>query len=109
MNNFSYEQRLSSLQLESLSSCRDMNGPIMVFKIVKNFSVLSSKCFFTYISNCTRGHKYKLYKPSVRTDCLKFSFCNRVIDLWNKLPPNIVECTTLECFKKSLKKCYGLS
>ena len=109
MTNLSYEQRLSSLQLESLSSRRDMNDLIMVFKIVKNFSALSSKCFFTYNSNCTRGHKYKLYKPSVRTDCRKFSFCNRVIDLWNNLPPNIVECTTLQCFKKSLKKFYDLS
>ena len=103
MNNLSYEQQLFCLQLELLSSPRDMNDLIMVFKIVKNFSVLSSKCFFTYNSNCARGYKYKLYKPSVKTDCRKFSFSNRVIDLWNNLPPNIVECTTLECFKKSLK------
>ena len=109
MNNLSFEQRLSSLQLESLSSSRDMNDLIMVFKFVKNFPALYSKCFFTYNSNCTRGHKYKLYKPSVKTDCHKFSFSDRAIDLWNNLPPNIVECTTLECFKKSLKKFYGLS
>ena len=72
--------------------------------MLKIFLCYPQNVFFTYNSNCTKGHKYKLYKPSVRTDCRKFSFSNRVIDLWNNLPPNIVECTTLECFKKIIEK-----
>ena len=37
MNNLSYEQGLSSLQLESLSSRRDINDIIMVLKLLKIF------------------------------------------------------------------------
>jgi len=42
-----------------------------------------------HISN-TREHSIKLYKDRVNKDVLKFSFVNRVIEQWNKLPEIVV-------------------
>ncbi len=34
----------------------------------------------------TRGHNKKLYKKQVRLNLRKYSFCERVVNLWNDLP-----------------------
>ena len=74
---------------------------IEVFKILKGFEGIDEKLFFKrHISN-TRGHSMKLYKDRVNRDILKFSFANRVIEQWNKLPETVVNVNT---FKNKLDK-----
>ena len=53
------------------------------------------------ISN-TRGHSMKLYKDRVNRDVLKFSFANRVIEQWNKLPETVVNVNSVNTFKNKL-------
>ena len=43
----------------------------------------------------------KLYKDRVNRDILEFSFANRVIEQWNKLPETVVNVNT---FKNKLDK-----
>ena len=55
MNNLSYEQGLSSLQLESLSSRRDINDIIMVLKLLKNFLCYPKNVFLHTIAIAQEG------------------------------------------------------
>ena len=47
----------------------------------------------------TRAHKFKLLKPRVNTSKFLHFFTNRIINVWNNLPGNIVEATSLNYFK----------
>ena len=40
----------------------------------------------------------------MRLNIRKFFFCNRVVDIWNCLSNNIVNCTTVKMFASKLKK-----
>ena len=46
---------------------------------------------------------YKLDKCHFRLDVKKYFFCNRVINVWNSLPNDVVCCTSLSSFKYKLK------
>ena len=41
----------------------------------------------------------KLYKDRVNRDVLKFSFANRVIEGWNKLPETVVNVNSVNTFE----------
>ena len=51
----------------------------------------------------TRGHDYKLTVPFTRIDPYKFSFFPATIALWNKLPTEIVNATSIDSFTYLLK------
>ena len=57
-------------------------------------------------SNNLRGHSYKLYKKSFNTNIGKFSFSNRAVDVWNRLPNDVVSCNTVTCFKVKLDQLF---
>ena len=40
----------------------------------------------------------KLYKDRVNRDVLKFSFANKVIEQWNKLPETVVNVNSVNTF-----------
>ena len=46
----------------------------------------------------------KLYIDKVNQDVLKFSFANRLIEQWNKLPETVVNVMSVNTFKKKLDK-----
>ena len=47
-----------------------------------------------------RGYDSKLFKKRFRLDVRKFVFSNRVINSWNSLPTQCVNCNTVDTFKK---------
>ena len=47
-----------------------------------------------------RGHDSKLFKRRYRLDARKFVFSNRVINCWNSLPTQCVNCNTVDTFEK---------
>ena len=51
-----------------------------------------------------RGHKFKLEKGRFRTNLRKHSFRNRVINIWNGLPSEVINIPTLNIFKNRLVK-----
>ena len=59
--------------------------------------------FSRHISN-TRGHTMKLHKDRVNRDVLKYSFANRVIEQWNRLPEEVVSANGINTFKNKLDK-----
>ena len=105
MQSRSYADRLKLLGIESLQTRRCFFDLIEVYKILNNLTSLGPDQLFTYdLSQRTRGHNFKLKKVHCRLDCRKHFFANRVIGLWNSLPDEIVNSTSLYSFKKRAAK-----
>ena len=51
----------------------------------------------------TRGHHYKLFKQRSNTRVRSSFFTERVINIWNSLPPDTVNFSSLSAFKRSLQ------
>ena len=59
----------------------------VVFKIVNGYEDIDRNMFFKLTEGSrTRGHKAVLVKEQCRLDMKKYSFSQRVINEWNKLP-----------------------
>jgi hypothetical protein len=95
----SYEQRLCQLNLTTLETRRLRGDLIEVYKLVHGLEDISADKFFVLSSGNLRGHRFKLFKKRFSSNIGKYSFSNRVVDVWNKLPDNIVSCNTVASFK----------
>ncbi len=49
-----------------------------------------------------RGHSLKLKKEWSRLDLRTFTFCQRVVNMWNDLPADVVAAPTTKAFKNLL-------
>lgn len=105
LRNKSYEERLSELNLFSLAKRRLRGDLIEVFKIFKGYSNLNPNDFFTIDdTNYTRNNGYKIKGKRFRSHEAKHFFFNRVVNIWNGLPSNIVNCSTIDSFKNHVDK-----
>ena len=104
MHDLSYGQRLSVLDLESLEARRIRFDLIEAFKIIKGFSVLEFGDLFEFKPAVgTRGHRLQLrLRIRPRLDICKHFVANRVVSLWNSLPPDVIEATSVEQFRRRL-------
>ena len=101
----SYEDRMKSLKLPSLTQRREYLGLVQLFKFVVGHSVVNIDDFVSFNKRSSRNsHCHKLCKPSCRTNILKYSFWHRHIDKWNSLPESLVKHDKLYSFKKGLEK-----
>lgn len=103
--NFScYADRLIVLNLQPLEIRRLYFDLKMVYKICNNLVDLNFTEFFEYAPRVgLRGHNYKLYKNYCRLNVFKFAFSNRIIEIWNSLPQEIVNANTVKVFDVKLK------
>jgi len=71
----------------------------MVFKIVTGvmYSMVSYK--FIGSHSATRGNRYKLTQTHVHDNFTKFSFSNRVVSIWNRLPDSVVSACSVKILK----------
>ncbi len=51
-----------------------------------------------------RGHSKKIYKRRARLDKRKYAFCNRVVNIWNGLPAEVVNAESVKSFERKLDK-----
>ena len=59
--------------------------------------------YFTFdTANVTRNNGCKIVGKRFRTNEAKYFFFNRVVNIWNGLPSNVIDCNTVETFKKRL-------
>ena len=84
-----YQERLQVLNLTTLETRRrsirvDL---IEVFKIFKAFEDIDAELLL-------HGHELKVVKPRARLDVRKYFFGDRVVDEWNRLPEEIIQCHT---------------
>jgi len=101
MNNYSHlasvTEMLNTPNLPSLSSRRDNMKLITMYKLINHHI---SKNDLTLLHTSTRGHPYQYSRPFSRLDCHLNYFFPSVVKLWNNLPLNTVEATSLESFKQ---------
>ena len=103
-----YDERLARLQLGRLEARRIRIDIINAYKIIFGSTIISRNNFFT-LSACsikTRGHDYKLIPPSCNCDTRLFCYTSRVVPVWNNIPSDTTNFTTLPRFKKSLSDSY---
>ena len=78
---------------------------IEVFKIVNGYEDVDRNMFFKLKEGSrTRGHKAALVKEQCRLDMRKYSFSQRVINEWNKLPNNCVNASSVNVFKNRIDR-----
>ena len=56
------------------------------------------------LNSVTRGNNYRLFKHRCHYDLRKFSFTNRIVNIWNSLSNTVVEVDTVDKFKLGLDK-----
>ena len=96
---YCYEDRLALCQLSTLEDRR----LIQAFKLLKGLDLINYNNFFVLNGNTSRrGHALKVSTPRARLDIRLHSFSHRVINCWNNLPIEIVECQSLNNFKYKL-------
>jgi len=96
----SYADRLALLQLQSLEHRRLLTDLVTCFNIVHGYTALTFEDFFSYSNlKTTRGHRFKIVIPLAKTNVKKYCFSNRIIPIWNSLPPNFVSATSTSHFK----------
>lgn len=98
-----YLERCSALGLYTLEYRRTRMDLLTVFRIVGcgELPVLRSIFQLSTITN-TRGHRFKLEKPRLQRVPQVRSLPARICSLWNNLPTEVVEATTLNEFKYRL-------
>ena len=52
----------------------------------------------------TRGNDKNLKKKYSKLNIRKFSFTNRIVDIWNSLPNEVITAKTVKCFEINLDK-----
>ena len=100
LSDLSYESRLLQCGLTTLETKRLRGDQIEVFKIMNGYEDVDRYMFFKLKEgSITRGHKTALVKEQCRLDMRKYSFSQRVINEWNKLPNDCVNASSVNMFK----------
>ena len=55
----------------------------------------------------TRGHYFKLFVQHTNFNIIKWFLSIRIVDVWNRLPSNVVNASNVMCFEKKLDKCWA--
>ena len=102
-----YSDRLRRLGLFSLRRRRARGDLIETFEILKGLTKVDFQNLFELApSSGTRGHCLKLRKKHSRLNVRMNFFTNRVINMWNKLPAEVVSSLGVTSFKHSLDRCW---
>ena len=102
---YSYSHRLSLLEIHSLELRHLHFDLIYCYKIIFGLTGIHCTDLFELIRSDygTRGHPYKIFKHHCTCTARSSFFSERVVDIWNTLPPSKVDFSSLVKFKRSLK------
>ena len=105
VRNLEYKERLKTLGLHSLERRRLRGDMIEVYKWVNGINKGDINDVLKLNQDQrTRTNGFKLEKSRFKKDIGKYWFGNRVVDMWNRLPSNVVGAETLNTFKNRLDK-----
>ena len=105
LRDLSYESRLLQCGLTTLETRRLRGDQIEVFKIVNGYEDVDRNMFFKVKEGSrTRGHQAALVKEQGRLDMREYSFSQRVINEWNKLPNYCVNASSVNMFKHRIDR-----
>ena len=69
---------------------------VETFKILNNIDKVQHEYIFPISRTATRGHNQKIYKKNCRTNIRKYTFSQRIVDMWNSLPKQVIETKTIK-------------
>lgn len=105
LRNRPYEERLKELKLFSLSTRRLRGDLIETFKMFRGFDNVNIHHYLNVNqASMTRNNGFKITGKHFRSHEAKYFFFNRITNVWNSLPSQVVNCNTIETFKKRLDK-----
>ena len=105
LRNKPYEERLKELGLFSLSKRRLRGDLIEIFKMFRGLDNVNIHDYLNVDErNITRSNGYKIFGKRFQSEEAKHYFFNRVVNVWNSLPAQVVNSNTLETFKKRVDK-----
>ena len=91
--------------LTTLETRRLRGDQIEVFKIMNGHEDIDRNMFFKLKEGSrTRGHKAALVKEQCRLDMRNYSFSQRVINEWNKLPNDRVNASSVNLFTNRIDR-----
>jgi len=99
-----YKDRLDKLGLTTLFFRWKRGDLIETYKILTEKENIEKEQFFELSNNgyFLRGHTMKLVVTRSRLDIRKYSFSQRVVAEWNRLPEHVVTVTSVNTFKNRL-------
>ena len=105
-----YLERLRSLKLPTPAYRRLKGDMIETFKIRQGkydpqLALLLEAQDMSDIHN-TRGNNLKLFQKFPRTNLRKFSFTQRIVCLWDRLPYKVVNAPSIHAFERRLDKAW---
>ena len=102
LRDVSYESRLLQCGWTTLEARRLRGYKIELFKIENGYEDVDRNMFFKLKEGSrTRVHKAALVKEQCRLNMRKYSFSQRVINEWNKLPNDCVNASSVNMFKNN--------
>ena len=106
LSNLTYEERLAKIEILSMKYQRMRGDMIMVYKVLNGYEPSLEHLFAVDNNSITRGHNFKLKKPSFKTKIRQHFFNNHVVNNWNSLPSDAVNATSTNSFKNKLDQCW---
>ena len=108
-NDLSYEDRLKRLNMLSLEKRRYLFDVTFLYKALNgylNIDLTPLLYFYCQADPYKFRHvdDYSLKLNFVRTTKFKYSYFNRIVEMWNSLPLEIRLAPSLEAFKSNVKK-----
>ena len=98
---------IQQCRLTTLETRRIRGDQIEVFKIMHGYEGLNKDMFFRIKNDSiTRGHSLALVKSYSRLDIRKYTFSQRVVNDWNKLPEECINATSVNMFKNKIDQYY---
>ena len=96
-----YPDRLKKLKMPTLKYRRLRGDMIETFKIITGIydNEVTEGIFDLDPNTRTRGHSKKIKKKFCKINLRKFSFTNRIVDLWNTLPQSVIDAKDVRQFE----------
>ena len=105
----SYHERLSNAQLLTFEKGKPRGNLIFTFRIMNNFVGCDlTGLFVRNLDERLRGHGLKLKKQNYKTNTRQLFLPNRVFNVWNSLPSDVITAPSVNSFKNRLDK-LGMS
>ena len=102
--NKKYMDRLKFLGIPTLVYRRHRGDMIEVYKILHGVHDNVGPQLTRVEGNITRGHSMRLKVNRCRYDIRKYSFSNRIVNVWNSLPEEVVTACSVNAFKNRLDR-----
>jgi len=107
LRDFSYRERLSILNLDTLEYRRLSSDLTLYYKIFNNLTPWSPSKYFNVSmpphSLHAVYHDFNIRKPMCQTNSFENDFFNRRVSAWNSLPNALVKSKSVASFKYNLK------